>query len=66
MLCLYICISPASSMLCYVLLFSVVSIFWCWEKSKNLDLADAVLNSKFIVTAGSHKIKVLLENVIIY
>lgn len=60
---LYTCISPASSVLCYilVLLFSVVSIFWCQEKSKNFDSTDAVLNSKFIVTQGSDKVRVLLE-----
>lgn len=41
--------------------FSVVSIFCYQEKSKNLDLTDADLNSKFIVTRGSHKIRGLLE-----
>lgn len=42
------------------------NIFWYQEKSKNLDLTHAVLKSKFTVTGGSYKLKVLLKNVIFH
>lgn len=49
-----------------VAFFYWFNIFWYQEKSKNLDLTHAVLNSKLTVTGGSNKLKVLLENVIFH
>lgn len=49
-----------------VAFFYWFNIFWYQEKSKNLDLTHAVLKSKFIVTGGSYKLKVLLKNVIFH